>query len=142
MKAHTRPSKPASPPRLNPQAAFADYACELLASVGPVSKRAMFGGYGLYADGMMFALIAFERLYLKVDAHNKPQFLASGCEPFVYDGKGKPVTMSYYEPPADAMESPELMRLWARLAFDAALRAASAKAYVKDKPKSPRKPSK
>jgi DNA transformation protein len=142
MKARTRPSKPASPPRLNPQAAFADYACELLASVGPVSKRAMFGGYGLYADGMMFALIAFERLYLKVDVHSKPQFLASGCAPFVYDGKGKPVTMSYYEPPADVIESPELMRLWARLAFDAALRAASAKAYVKDKPKSSHKPSK
>jgi DNA transformation protein len=142
MKARTTPSKPASPPRLNPQAAFADYACELLASVGPVSKRAMFGGYGLYADGMMFALIAFERLYLKVDVHSKPQFLASGCAPFVYDGKGKPVTMSYYEPPADVIESPELMRLWARLAFDAALRAASAKAYVKDKPKSSHKPSK
>ena len=69
------------------------------------------------------ALIAFERLYLKVDDTTRAQWEAAGCEPFVYEGKGKPVRMSYYTPPHEAMEAPDLMLPWARMALGAALRA-------------------
>jgi DNA transformation protein len=87
----------------------------------------MFGGYGLYRDGLMFALIAYDVLYLKADPQSQPQFERAGSAPFVYDGKGKPMTMSYWRAPEDCLESPAAMRNWCALAWAAALRAAAAK---------------
>ena len=106
---------------------YAQHCLELLHTLGPCNARRMFGGYGIYLDGLMFGLIAFERLYLKVDAQSEPRWQDAGGEPFVYDGKGRSVKMSYYTPPAEALESPELMRPWPRLALEAALRARAAK---------------
>ncbi|MBN8493024.1 MAG: TfoX/Sxy family protein [Burkholderiales bacterium] len=100
------------------------HCLELLSPLGLASARGMFGGHGLRIDGVFMALIAFDRLYLKVDAKTRPQFEAAGCEPFVYEGKGRPVTMSYWTVPPEAMESPALMRPWAQLALEAAWRAA------------------
>ena len=112
---------------------YAQHCLELLHTLGPCQARRMFGGYGIYLDGLMFGLIAYERLYLKVDADSEPRWQAAGGEPFVYDGKGKPVKMSYYTPPAEALESPELMRPWARLALEAALRARPAQPAARKK---------
>ena len=99
--------------------------------VGPVTLLSDDGnplaGHGFYVDELFIALIAFGRLYLKADASTRARFEAAGCEPFVYDGKGKPVTMRYFTAPEDAMESPALMQPWARLALEAALRARAAK---------------
>ena len=110
------------------RAGFVDHCLELLAPLGRVRARRMFGGHGLYADDVFVALIAFERLYLKVDADTEARFAAAGCEPFVYEGAGKRVVMSYRTAPDEAMESPALMRPWAMLAMQAALKAAAAKA--------------
>lgn len=70
-----------------------------LNQVAPVTARAMFGGYGLYTNGVMFALIADDTLYFKVDDSNQAAFLELGMAPFTYEGKGKPITMSYYQLP-------------------------------------------
>jgi DNA transformation protein and related proteins len=110
---------------------FVAYCLELLAPLGAVRARAMFGGHGLYVDDLFIALIAFERLYLKVDVVSQPRFEQAGCEPFVYDGKGKPITMSYWTMPPDAMESPAIAGPWAKLALEAALRARSAQPAAK-----------
>ena len=104
-----------------------EHCRELLAPLGAVRVKRMFGGHGFYVDELFIALIAFGRLYLKADASTRARFEAAGCEPFVYDGKGKPVTMSYFTAPEDAMESPAFMQPWARLALEAALRARAAK---------------
>jgi len=88
----------------------------------------MFGGHGLYVGDLFVALIAFERLYVKVDANTRPHFEAAGCAPFVYEGQGAPVTMSYWSVPPEALESPALMQPWGRLALQAALAAQAAKA--------------
>ena len=124
-----------APPR-NPKNELAEHCRELLGSLGECSVRRMFGGHGFYIDGLFVALIAYERLFLKADAQTRPQFEAAGCEPFVYDGGGKRVTLGYFSAPEQAMESPALMQPWARLALEAALRARAAKA-----PARPRKPS-
>ncbi len=101
---------------------------KLLGAVGAARARRMFGGHGLYVDELFVAIIFGERLYLKTDASTRERFEAAGSLPFVYDVKGQAVSMSYFSAPDDAMESPALMRPWARLALEAALRARAAKA--------------
>lgn len=97
---------------------------ELLAPLGPVRSRRMFGGAGLYADDVFVALMFGDQLYLKADDVTRPRFEAAGCEPFRYAKKdGESVSISYFRPPEEAMESSALMLPWARLAMEAALRA-------------------
>lgn len=115
-----------------------EHCRELLAPLGSVRVKRMFGGHGFYVDELFIALIAFGRLYLKADALTRARFEAAGCLPFVYDGKGKPVTMSYFSAPEDAMESPALMQPWARLALEAAVRARAPKKAAA-KPARPRR---
>jgi len=103
------------------------HCLELLAPLGAVRAQRMFGGHGLYCDDLFFALIVRDGLYLKVDAQTQPAFAAAGCEPFVYDAKGRAMTLNYWSAPAEAMESPALMQPWARQALSAAWRARAAK---------------
>ena len=107
---------------------FTELCIELLSPLGPVRTRAMFGGRGFYVDGLFMALIADGQFFLKTDEQTRERFVAAGCTPFSYQTKdGERVVMGYYRPPEDALESPPLMLPWARLAFEAALRAANAK---------------
>lgn len=108
---------------LPPRDALVAHCLELLAPCGAVSAQRMFGGHGLRIDGVFMALIAFERLYLKADENTRPRFEAAGCDAFVYEAKGRRVSLGYWSAPPQALESPEDMRPWARLALDAALRA-------------------
>ena len=107
--------------------ALVDHCRELLAPLGGVRGRRMFGGHGLTIDGLFVAIIAFDRLYLKVDGATRASFEAAGSEPFVYEAAGRRVSLGYWTAPAEAMESPALMQPWARLAMSAALRARAAK---------------
>jgi DNA transformation protein and related proteins len=70
--------------------ALVEHCLELLAPLGTVRARRMFGGHGLYCDDLFFALIALDRLYLKTDAVSQPAFAAAGCEPFVYLSPPRP----------------------------------------------------
>jgi len=114
-----------------PRDEFVTHCLELLAPLGAVRSRRMFGGHGLYVDDLFIALIAAERLYLKVDAQTRGRFEAAGCAPFVYDAKGQSVSLGYFSAPEEAIESPQLMQPWGRLAFEAALRARAAKVAPK-----------
>ena len=104
-----------------------EHCLELLAPLGQPRARRMFGGHGLYVDDVFVAIIAAERLYLKVDAQTRPRFEAAGCDAFVYDAKGRAISLGYFCAPDDAMDSPALMQPWARMALAAALRARAAK---------------
>lgn len=101
---------------------FITYLLELMQPLGPVSARAMFGGYGIYIDDIMFALVADEVLYFKTNKDNLPEFEQRGLLPFSYERNGKPFNMSYSEAPEDVMEDPEAMYHWANLSIDAALK--------------------
>jgi DNA transformation protein and related proteins len=115
--------------------AFTELCVEMLSPLGPVRTRAMFGGRGVYLDGLFMAIIDDGQLFLKADDTTRERFVAAGCAPFTYPTKdGERMVMSYYRPPEEALESPPLMLPWARLALEAALRAANAK-----KPKAPAK---
>ncbi|QMW23486.1 TfoX/Sxy family protein [Sandaracinobacteroides saxicola] len=103
--------------------AFHDYLVESLEPLGHVRIRAMFGGHGVGIDGFSIGLVGDDTLYLKVDGQTKPIFEAEGLEPFTYDGKGKPIAMSYHRAPDAAMDDPDILREWAALALAAARRA-------------------
>ena len=114
-----------SPPRPLPE--FTAHCLDLLACIGPCTARRMFGGWGLSVDGITFGIIADlgsgERLWLKTDEQTVSRFQAEACPRFVYQAKGRDRALHYHAAPEAAMESPELMRDWAHLAWQTALRA-------------------
>jgi DNA transformation protein len=116
---------------------------DLFAAFGPVVVRRMFGGAGIYADGMMFALIADDVIYLKVDEGNAPAFEREGCEPLSYTARnGKRAVMSYRRIPDRLLDDPDELARWAVNAVAAAGRAAARKqprARMKNRPERPRR---
>jgi DNA transformation protein len=102
---------------------FIDYVMELLGPFGTVRTRRMFGGHGVYLDGLMFAIVSDDTLYLKADEMNRVEFELAGCEIFGYARKGRRATLDFFRAPEDAMDSAQLMLPWARTAYAAALRA-------------------
>ena len=87
----------------------------LLSEFGPVSIRNMFSGAGIYADGVMFAILVDDRLYLKADSLSARDFAAEGKGPFTHRPKGRaPVAMSYWEVPERLLDDPEELVTWAR----------------------------
>ncbi|MEZ4523548.1 MAG: TfoX/Sxy family protein [Thermomicrobiales bacterium] len=86
--------------------AFADYVIEQLEDAGAITHRAMFGGYGIWESGDMFALISSDStLYFKVDDETRPRYQAAGSEQFR--------TMPYWSVPADLLEDREQLLDWA-----------------------------
>lgn len=102
---------------------YAEYLREVFEEFGPVTVRRMFGGYGVYSEGVMFALVADDTLYLKADEQNRADFEQRGLPPFEYDKGGKVVKLSYYLAPDDILEDREEAARWARRSRDAAFRA-------------------
>lgn len=89
-----------------------------------VRARSMFGGTGLYAGDLFFALIASDTLYFKVDDETRGDFRARGMGPFLPFGDERE-SMQYYELPADVLEDPEALRSWVEKAVEVARRARS-----------------
>lgn len=108
---------------------FFGYVEELLAPLGPVSVKRMFGGAGVYAGDVMFALISDDQLYLKVDDALKDALEAEGSTPFTVRKKdGEEAVMAYFALPESAADDPEDASAWARRALDVALKAKRPKA--------------
>ena len=102
---------------------FVAFVLESLQPLGGMSARRMFGGWGVYKDGVMFALVTDDQLYLKVDDGNRAAYDDAGLPHFTYTQKGKPIRMSYREAPPDGFEDPGILCAWARESHAAALRA-------------------
>ena len=102
--------------------AFLTHLHDLLDDAGVVTTRAMFGGHGVYLDGLIVGIVIGEALYLKTDALTRARFEAAGSAPFVHAGQKKPIETSYWSAPEDALESAQAMRPWIELAQAAALR--------------------
>lgn len=113
---------------MKPMNEFAQHLADVFRLFGPIEVRRMFGGYGVYHEGLMFGLVSGETLYLKADAGNVADFRKQGLGPFEYRRKGKVAKLSYYLAPATVMEDSAETARWARRSFDAALRARARKA--------------
>jgi DNA transformation protein len=108
---------------------FRTFVLEQLARTTPgLRARNMFGGVGLYAGDLFFALMDDDVLYFKVDDDTRAHFEALGMEPFRPGGDGGEV-MQYYEVPADVLEDAEALAPWATDAVEVARRARSRKRF-------------
>jgi DNA transformation protein and related proteins len=111
-------------------ASLAELLKELLAPLGQIGVRRMFGGAGVYCDGLMIGLIAADTLYFKADDANRAAYEAEGMEPFTYAAKGKTVEIgSYWRVPERLLDEPEEMVEWGRAALAAARRSAAGKKH-------------
>ena len=102
--------------------AYLDFVVEWLAPLGSIVARGMMGGHILYCNCVVFALIAKNTLYLKVDDATRPRYEALGLKPF-RPFEDHSATMSYYPPPAEFFEDEDAMLDWGRAAVAAGLRA-------------------
>ena len=119
---------------------FVAHAVDLVSLVAPVEARRMFGGHGLFAEGVMFGLLDDGELFLKCDEQSRARFVDAGCRQWQYvNKKVRMVNTGYYRPPDEAHEDPEAMLPWARLALEAALRRQAIR--ERSKPRKARKAS-
>lgn len=108
---------------------FCDYVVDRLASLGTVTYRFMFGGYGIYLDGLMIAIVADDTLLLRADEENRGDYEARGIGPFQpYPEKGGSQTMPFYQVPDDVFEDQDELLRWTEGSRAASLRNEARKA--------------
>jgi DNA transformation protein len=123
-RAKTSPQEAERPVPLKVSPSFRAFVLDQLEDLGDILPRAMFGGVGLYRQGLFFGIIAGDVLYFKVDDDNRRDFERKGSRPFkpYADRSG---SKTYYAVPAEVLESPPELALWARKALRAAAAQAS-----------------
>jgi len=99
---------------------FVEYLLEILEPFAGVTAKSMFGGYGVFKEGLMFALVADDTLYFKVDDFNRFEFERLNLGPFIYMKGDKPMPMSYYKAPESALDNSEEMVRWALARYELA----------------------
>lgn len=111
-----------------PRDPYFDFVEELLAPFGPVAIRKMFGGAGVYHEGVMFALIADGELHLKTDGALREALESAGGRAFIWTrpSDGREIDMGYLTLPPEDAEMPDAASTWARRAYDVALKAKAA----------------
>jgi DNA transformation protein len=100
---------------------FRDFVLEQLRSAGPATGRPMFGGVGLYLDGLFFALIDDDTLYFKADESTRERYVMAGSRPFCPDPARPEQAMGYWQVPAEVLEDADELAVWARQAMGVAL---------------------
>lgn len=104
---------------------FHDYVLDQLEPIHPVTSRKMFGGVGVYHEGIMFALIYDDVVYFRVDDSNRPDFETAGYGQLPPQPSRPNHRMPYYEIPSDLLEDTDGLRPWFEKALAAARRAKS-----------------
>lgn len=102
---------------------FVDSLHDVFAQFGAIQSKRMFGGHGIYHEGLMFGLVANDVLYLKADKTASGLFDEMGLPPFQYTKGERIMKMSYYMAPEVIFDDPDEARVWANRAFEAALRS-------------------
>jgi DNA transformation protein len=110
------------------QTAFHAFVQELFGGMGPVSVRRMFGGAGIYAGDLMFALIDEDTIFIKADDELKAALAAEGSVAWTYTRDGKTREMGYWRLPESALDDPEVAADWGRRALAVAKAKAKPKA--------------
>jgi len=101
---------------------FANFVVELMAGFAPVQAKRMFGGFGIFWQGLMLAIIIEDKLYFKVDDISEPRFAQRGLPRFQYESKGRTASLRYCEASPEVYDEPEHMAAWSRLGYECAVR--------------------
>src|SRR5436309_11960505 len=105
---------------------FGEFLRELLAPLGRVSMRRMFGKTGVFCDGVMFGMVTHDTLYFRVDDHNRSAFKeAEAFPPLNYKKQGDTIDLSFWRAPERLLDEPDELVTWAREALAAARRVAA-----------------
>jgi DNA transformation protein len=96
---------------------YLELMMDKLEPLGSVRNKAMFGGYGIFYEDTMFALISDNVLYFKVDQESQHKYEDIGSRPF-------PHGISYWEVPPAILEDDIKLRKWANKSIVIALRLA------------------
>lgn len=99
-----------------------DYILDIFEQYGEFTSRSMFGGYGIYKNKVIFAIIAGDELYFKVDYSNQQQYIDHHSEPFSYEKNGKSYNMSYWKLPVEILEDEELLPSWIDQSYQISLK--------------------
>lgn len=109
---------------MSANAEFVNHTKDQLRALGPLGEGTFFGGFAFRKDGVQFAMIMGNTLYLSVDDQSRPRFEAQGMPPFSYLTKrGRVNVKTYYAVPEDIFEDRATLANWAREALRAALAA-------------------
>jgi DNA transformation protein len=111
---------------------YRDYVADQLAGLGELVIKRMFGGVGLWADGVMFGVVDEDAVFLRVDDETRPEFVARKM-PALRPVKSDPkkVSQNYYQLPGDVLDDSEEMVVWAKRAMRAARSPTAAAAKKK-----------
>jgi DNA transformation protein len=96
---------------------FKSFVLDQLSALPELRARAMFGGHGLYSGERFFGILFDGRVYFKVDDTTRTAYEKHGMSPFIYEMKGREMTMSYYEVPLDVLEDQNESVVWASQAI-------------------------
>ena len=111
-----------------------NYLLDKVHALGVVSAKGMFGGHGLFVNGLMFSIVADDVIYLKADEQSAGIYENADCQRFTYMKKGKPIYLNYYQAPDSSLDDPLELHHWATIAV-----ASSERENVKKMAKKPRK---
>lgn len=99
---------------------------DALSRAGTVRGRRMFGGVGVYFDGIFFAIIDDGAIYFKTSDETRPTFAAEGSRAFSYTTKnGRAELHSYWLLPERLLDDADELRDWASASVAAAKLGAS-----------------
>lgn len=102
---------------------YCDYILDLLSPARRTTAKRMFGGFGLFRDGLMFGLIVDDMLHFKVGAATQAEYEGLKSEPFRYMRKGKSIALSYWQVPVSVIEDEAALQEWANKAYRTAIAA-------------------
>lgn len=103
---------------------FISYLVDSMHALGPVQAKRMFGGHGMFLDGLMFALVIDDQIYLKADKLTANHFIQLGLERFTYMKKDKRCYINYYQMPDECLDDNDALVSWCGKAYEVAMRAA------------------
>lgn len=100
---------------------FVEHFMNYLLPHGPITVRGMFGGFGIFYDKVIFAIVIGQELYFRVNEEIREDFEKRGSEQFVYEGIRKPVGMPYFTLPESILKNPKTLKQWIDRSYWASL---------------------
>ena len=94
---------------------------DLFAAFGRITLRRMFGGEGIFVNGLIVGIVVRDQIYLKTDEATRAAYKNEGCKPFIFKTRTKKIASSYFAIPDRLYDEPDELAAWARQAHAVSL---------------------